>query len=57
VWSGRHVLSGCPFLGCTSSRKEDGLAAVLVLVVQKLGYGNVKLSNDSPGQALSAPGV
>ena len=57
MWSGRHVLSGCPFLGCTSSRKEDGLAAVLVLVVQKLGYGNVKLSNDSPGQALSAPGV
>jgi hypothetical protein len=31
--------------------------AVLVSVVQKLGYSNIKLSHDSPGQARSFPGV
>jgi hypothetical protein len=34
-----------------------GLAAVLVSVLQKLGYSNIKRSHDSPGQAFNSPGV
>ena len=57
MWTGRYVQSGYPFYSCTSCRKEHGFAEVLVSVVQKLGYSNMKLSRDRSGQALSAQGV
>ena len=57
MWIGRCVLSGYPFCSCTSCRKEHGFAELLVSVVQKLGYSNIKLSHDRSGQALSAQGV